>query len=59
MEQEERKQRMIEILKSHGISMDVWGCGCCGSPDVTFTYNGEVIYQDSSASFNTEKQDEE
>ncbi len=50
------KQRMIDILKSHGIDMCVGGCGCCGSPWVTFKYNGEIIFdvEDSYAGFNTE-----
>jgi len=49
------KERMIEILKSHGIEMEVEGCGCCGSPCVTFVYNGETIVDDSDVNFDTQK----
>lgn len=48
------KERVIAILKSHGIEMKVGGCGCCGSPWVTFKYNGETIFDDSNADFDTE-----
>ena len=44
---------MIKILKEHGIEMIVGGCGCCGSPWVTFKYNGEVIFDDEHADFDT------
>lgn len=42
-EKDKDKARVIEILKSHGIEMEIGGCGCCGSPWVTFSYRGEVI----------------
>jgi len=32
-----------KILLSHGIKMKIEGCGCCGSPGVSFEYNGEKI----------------
>ena len=38
-----RVKKVVEILKSHGIKMKIGGCGCCGSPWVSFEYNGEVI----------------
>lgn len=47
------EQRMIEILKSHGIEMKVDGCGCCGSPWVKFEYHGETIVDKQDAGFDT------
>lgn len=49
------KERMVEILKSHGIEMKVGGCGCCGSPWVTFEYKGETIFDDDNAYFDTDE----
>ena len=46
-------KRMINILKEHGIEMSVGGCGCCGSPWVTFKYNGDIIFDDDDANFYT------
>lgn len=40
---QQQKQKMIDILRSHGIEMNVGGCGCCGSPWVSFRYKGELI----------------
>ncbi len=40
------KARMIEILKRNDIEMKVEGCGCCGSPWVTFKYKGEIVLLD-------------
>jgi hypothetical protein len=37
-------ERAKKILKSHDIEMDIWGCGCCDTPVVKFTYKGEVIF---------------
>ncbi len=36
-------ERVMAILREHGIRMAVGGCGCCGSPWVSFWYNGEQI----------------
>lgn len=58
MSEESKKtseERMIEILKSHGIEMKVGGCGCCGSPWVTFKYNGETIVDGDDVKFDTEE----
>jgi hypothetical protein len=40
------EERIKSILTSLGIQMRVEGCGCCGSPTVTFIYNNEVIVRD-------------
>ena len=48
------KARVTEILKSAGIEMSVWGCGCNDSPLVSFSLNGEVILDDEGDfNFNT------
>jgi hypothetical protein len=53
-------ERMIDILKSHGIEMVVGGCGCCASPWVTFKYKGETIVEDDcNAGFDTEEHGKE
>jgi hypothetical protein len=44
--------RVHDILTQHGIEMVVGGCGCCGSPWVEFTYNGETILDDEYVSIN-------
>ena len=49
------EEQMIEILKSHGIEMKVGGCGCCGSPWITFKYKGETIVDDDDCGFDTEE----
>ena len=47
------KEQVIKILSEHGIKMSIGGCGCCGSPWVSFEYNGEMIVNDEeSFSFN-------
>ncbi len=47
-------ERMIAILESHGIEMEVAGCGCCGSPEVTFKYRSEsILYRSACCDFFT------
>jgi len=49
--------KMITILKSHEIEMSVDGCGCCGSPYVSFKYKNEFIIKDEeNCVFDTESQ---
>ena len=40
-------QRMKSILAFHDIELQIGGCGCCGSPWVTFKYKGEYIVKDA------------
>lgn len=40
-------ERIKKILASHNISMSVNGCGCCGSPWVSFKYKNEVLLRDA------------
>jgi hypothetical protein len=40
------EEKLIEILKKHGIEMNIEGCGCCGSPGVSIRYNGEIIIKE-------------
>jgi hypothetical protein len=48
-------EEMIKILKELGISMQVFGCGCCDSPDVSFSYKGKQILKDKGrCNFSTE-----
>lgn len=45
---EEQIKKVKEILKANDIEMSVNGCGCCGSPTVSFSYKGEVIIDEES-----------
>lgn len=55
---EENIKKAIEILKLHHIELEVWGCGCCDSPEVRFSYRGEEILNHLNCSFSTKKKDE-
>ena len=48
---QEKLDKVKEILASHGIEMNVHGCGCCGSPSVKFIYNGLEIIDEYDAGF--------
>lgn len=37
------KQQVMDILAEHGIKMNVTGCGCCGSPTVSFEHDGKLV----------------
>lgn len=55
---EPSRQKMISILKKFDIKMKVDGCGCCGSPWVSFSYKGEIIIDhESGLDFDTEEED--
>ena len=43
---EDLKEKIKEILKQHNIKMSVGGCGCCGSPWVSFEKDGVKIVDD-------------
>lgn len=56
MNKQEQIEKMKKILKENGIEMQVSGCGCCGSPWVTFKYKGEEIIDDErDCEFDTEE----
>ena len=46
-EREEEIEKLKSILEPLGIEMNIWGCGCCGSPEVKIVYKGEVIINTS------------
>lgn len=46
-------ERMKDILRGLGISMSVDGCGCCGSPHVTFSFNRKTIVDQDDCRFDT------
>jgi hypothetical protein len=52
----ERSKFIVDTLRSFGIKMSVGGCGCCGSPDVSFTYNGQTV---KGEGFNFDTEDTE
>ena len=41
-------KKVKAILVELGITMSVDGCGCCGSPVVSFSYNGQNIVKSES-----------
>ena len=55
MNKQEQIDKMKQILKENGIEMQVGGCGCCGSPWVTFNYKGEEIIDEGDCSFDTKE----
>ena len=46
-EREEEIEKLKSILEPLGIEMNIWGCGCCGSPEVKIVYKGDVIVDTS------------
>lgn len=34
------------LLAQHGFKIEIFGCGCCGSPSVRLTYHDEPIIGD-------------
>jgi len=40
---EDLKEKVKEILKQHNIKISIGGCGCCGSPWVSFEKDGVKI----------------
>jgi len=43
---EEKIECIKEILLNHDIKLNVGGCGCCGSPWVSFEYKGITLLDD-------------
>lgn len=52
------KEKVKEILKEHNIKISIDGCGCCGSPIVSFEKDGIKIVDDA-AHFNINMFDED
>lgn len=51
---------MTMILKQLEIQMSVNGCGCCGSPSVTFKYKNQPILEDyDNCNFDTEEKEDD
>ena len=40
------QKRLSSLLDDLGIELKIDGCGCCGSPRVSFSYMGEVVVSD-------------
>ena len=45
------------LLKKCGFQIDIVGCGCCESPEITMIYKGEKILEMWSESFYMTKED--
>lgn len=43
------QKKVIEILQQHNIRMLIGGCGCCGSPWVSFEKDGVLIVDEEDA----------
>ncbi len=43
-DKDKKIERVKAILANHNIIMNVVVCGCCGSPEVTFIHEGEIIF---------------
>ena len=37
------KADLVQLFKEKGITVTIWGCGCCGSPIVTVTSEGRIF----------------
>lgn len=40
------KKVVMQILEKHHIKMKIDACGCCGSPIISFEYNGKELLKD-------------
>jgi threonine dehydrogenase-like Zn-dependent dehydrogenase len=43
---DEKLKQIESILEKHNIKIKIQGCGCCGSPAVSFEYDGVLIIGD-------------
>jgi len=48
------REEAIEEIERRGISLDIQGCGCCGSPMIVIKIDGEIVIDQDSEWFNTE-----
>lgn len=53
---EEDKKRLVKILRSHGIYMDIGGCSCCESPWIKAIYENEIIIDCEGIQINMTKE---
>ena len=50
MSKKEEIEKVIKILKSHDIEINIGGCGCCDSPWFEMKYKGEKIIKEENVS---------
>jgi len=53
MDKEQKcKKEIREILDKYNIGLCISGCGCCGSPVVSFSYDGrQIVLQEDEFNF--------
>lgn len=53
---ESNLERMMDILREHGIKMSGSSCGCYNGLTIRFEYNGETVVAQSEANFDMFKE---
>lgn len=41
---------ILQILAERGIKVGIYGCGCCGSPDIKIVVDDKKVYTSDSES---------